>query len=66
MLFEEMEVLYPFALYKRPPFALAKKFQRGRLLDICIAALLLKQISMIVMLGTMFQHVLRISVRCWI
>jgi len=31
-----------------------------------LGALLLKQISMIVMLGTMFQHVSSISVRCWI
>jgi len=31
-----------------------------------LAALLLKQISMFVMLDTMFQHVLGISTRCWI
>jgi hypothetical protein len=42
MLFEEMEVLYPFALYKRPQFVLAKKFQRGRLLDICIGCIIAK------------------------
>jgi len=31
-----------------------------------LAALLLKQISMFVLLDSMFQHVLGISVRCWI
>ena len=31
-----------------------------------LATLLLKQISLLVLLDTMFQHVLGISVRCWI
>jgi len=42
MLFEEMEVLYTSALFKWPRFVLAKNFQRGRLLDICIGCTIVK------------------------
>jgi len=44
-----------------------KKFDKGGDCRVFVlAALFLKQIFMFAMLDTMFQHVLGISVRCWI
>jgi len=54
------------------PYCLLRVLMWSPLLYICscwvfvLAALLLKQISLFVLLDTMFQHVLGISVRCWI
>jgi len=59
--------LYPCISFYLALICFSKKFtKRGDCCVFVLAALLLKQISMIVMLDTMFQHVSGISVRCWI
>jgi len=66
MMIEEMNGLYLSTLYMWPQFFYQKICQRGRLLGIWVGCTIAKQISMIEMLDTMFQHVFGISVRCWI
>jgi hypothetical protein len=67
MLFEEMEDVYPSALFKMASICFSQKFAKGGYCWVFVlAALLLKQISMFVFLDTMFQHMLGIYVRCWI
>jgi len=54
-------------IYHRTTLFWSRRFQKqGMCWVFVLTALLLKQISMIVMLDTRFQHVLGIFVRCWI
>ena len=67
MMIEEMDGLYLFVFLNVASICFSKKFAKSEDCWVFVlATLLLKQISMIVMLDTMFQHVLGISVRCWI
>ena len=59
--------LYPFISLYLASICLSQKFAKGGDCWVFVfAALLLKQISMFVLLDTIFQHVSGILVRCWI